>query len=113
MAPKTAQAVHQSRPLIEGKYEVYRAYGQDDALPEHESFDLEIDELGKDRFIMGDPDRVDDEVARYRERLGITHLTFRVQWPGMDQDAVLRSIRLLGEHLLPHFGGRDIAGRRR
>jgi hypothetical protein len=28
---------------------------------------------------------------------------FRLQWPGMDQSRVLRSIRLLGEEVLPHF----------
>ena len=43
-----------------------------------------------------------DEIARYRERLGATAFIFRLQWPGMDQSSVLRSIRLLGEEVLPH-----------
>jgi hypothetical protein len=42
------------------------------------------------------------QITRYRERLGITSLIVRVQWPGMDQTRVLRTIRLLGEQVLPH-----------
>jgi len=30
-----------------------------------------------------------EEIVRYRERLGITALIARVQWPGMDQAAAL------------------------
>jgi hypothetical protein len=36
-----------------------------------------------------------------RELLGITTLIVRVQWPGMDQPTVRRSIRLPGEEVLP------------
>ena len=57
----------------------------------------------RDRFILGDPVRVSEEIARYRERLGVTTMIFRLQWPGMDQERVLRSIRLLGEQVLPQF----------
>lgn len=57
--------------------------------------------LARDRFLLGDPARVREEIARSRERLGITTLIVRVQWPGMAQEAVLRSIRLLGEQVLP------------
>jgi alkanesulfonate monooxygenase SsuD/methylene tetrahydromethanopterin reductase-like flavin-dependent oxidoreductase (luciferase family) len=57
--------------------------------------------LARDRFLLGDPVRVREELARYRERLGVTTLIVRVQWPGMPQAEVLRSIRLLGEQVLP------------
>jgi len=47
--------------------------------------------------------RVAEEIARYRERLGVTTMIFRLQWPGMDNEKVLRSIRLLGTKVLPKF----------
>ena len=59
--------------------------------------------LARDRFIIGDPARVVEEIARCRERLGVTTMIFRVQWPGMDQEKVLRSIRLLGQKVLLKF----------
>jgi hypothetical protein len=33
----------------------------------------------------------------------VTTLIVRVQWPGMEQAKVLRSIRLLGEEVFPHL----------
>ena len=44
-----------------------------------------------------------DEIARYRDTLGVTTLIVRVQWPGMDQARVLRTIRLLGEQVFPRL----------
>ncbi len=103
VAPTMRQAVAEGRPLIEGKYDAYRKWGQDEAMPEDDNWDMGIEELVKDRFIIGDPPRVRDEVAKYRERLGVTHMVFRVQWPGIDHENVLRTIRLLGKDVLPHF----------
>jgi hypothetical protein len=37
----------------------------------------------------------------YHERVGINHFSLVVNWPGMDQWRVLRSIELLGERVLP------------
>jgi len=70
-----------------------------------ESFDASFDQLARDRFLVGDPARIVDEIARYRERLGVTMMIFRLQWPGMDQERVLRSIRLLGQKVLLKFLG--------
>lgn len=44
-----------------------------------------------------------DEIARYRDWLRVTTMTFRLQWPGMEQANVLRSIRLLGEQVFPYL----------
>jgi alkanesulfonate monooxygenase SsuD/methylene tetrahydromethanopterin reductase-like flavin-dependent oxidoreductase (luciferase family) len=102
VAPEAATAFAEARPFLEGKYAAYRSWEQDKALPPGESFSLAFEDLAKERFIIGDPARVRDEIARYRERLGATAFIFRLQWPGMDQSQVLRSIRLLGEEVLPH-----------
>jgi len=39
----------------------------------------------------------------HRQRLGIQEMGFRLHWPGMPHDRVLRAIALLGERVLPHF----------
>jgi alkanesulfonate monooxygenase SsuD/methylene tetrahydromethanopterin reductase-like flavin-dependent oxidoreductase (luciferase family) len=101
VAERTATAVADAQPCLEAKYRAYQRWQQDKALPEGETFDLSFEELARDRFIVGDPARAVDEVERYRERLGVTELSFRVQWPGMPHHLVLRSIRLLGEKVLP------------
>ncbi len=101
VAPDDATALREGAPFIDEKYAAYRQWGQDAALPPDESFSADVRELMRDRFLIGDPSHVRDEIARYRQRLGITTMIFRVQWPGMDQTKVLRTIRLLGEKVLP------------
>src|SRR5207247_2105535 len=96
VAPDAKTALAEARPFLEGKYAAYRAWEQDKALPAGESFAHDFDTLTRDRFLIGDPERVREEIARYQERLGITDLIVRVQWPGMDPARVLRSIRLRG-----------------
>jgi alkanesulfonate monooxygenase SsuD/methylene tetrahydromethanopterin reductase-like flavin-dependent oxidoreductase (luciferase family) len=103
VAPEAATAVTEAQTVLGAKYQAYRRWEQDKALPAGETFDASFDELARDRFIIGDPARVVDEIARYRERLGVTTMIFRLQWPGMDQEKVLRSIRLLGHKVLLKF----------
>ncbi len=103
MAPDGATALAEAAAYIGPKYSAYRSWEQDKALPAGESFDASFGQLARDRFIIGDPARVVDEIARCRERLGVTTMIFRVQWPGMAQEKVLRSIRLLGQKVLLKF----------
>jgi alkanesulfonate monooxygenase SsuD/methylene tetrahydromethanopterin reductase-like flavin-dependent oxidoreductase (luciferase family) len=103
VAPDAATAMNEAAEFLAAKYSAYRRWEQDKALPAGESFDASFAELARDRFILGDPVRVAEEIARYRERLGVTTMIFRVQWPGMDQERVLRTIRLLGHKVLLKF----------
>jgi len=105
VASDVATAVAEAARFVGPKYQAYRRWEQDKALPAGETFDASFDQLARDRFFVGDPARIVDEVARYRERLGITTMIFRLQWPGMDQERVLRSIRLLGQKVLLKFLG--------
>ena len=104
IAPDAATAFAEAQPYLEPKYEAYRGWDQDKALPKGETFDLSFEALARDRFLLGDPARVADELLRYRERLGITAVIVRAQWPGLPQARVLRTIRLLGERVLPRLG---------
>jgi hypothetical protein len=40
---------------------------------------------------------VKEEIAWYRELLGVDHFIMRCRWPGLPQEQVLNSIRRLGE----------------
>ena len=103
VAPDMKTALAEAQPFLEAKYVAYRAWEQDKALPAGESFGHDFETLARERFLVGDPERVREEIARYHARLGITDLIVRVQWPGMDPARVLRSIRLLGDEVLPRL----------
>lgn len=94
-------ATEECRPFLEAKYKAYGAWGQDKALPRGDRFDVAFEELVRDRFIIGDPDDCIREIRRHADLLGANTFIFRVQWPGMEQAKVLRSIGLLAERVLP------------
>jgi alkanesulfonate monooxygenase SsuD/methylene tetrahydromethanopterin reductase-like flavin-dependent oxidoreductase (luciferase family) len=91
----------ESQPFLEGKYAAYASWGQDKALPGEESFSVPYQDLAKDRFLLGSPDDVVSELQRYSEELGVNHMIFRMQWPGMPQEQVLKQIDLLGREVIP------------
>jgi alkanesulfonate monooxygenase SsuD/methylene tetrahydromethanopterin reductase-like flavin-dependent oxidoreductase (luciferase family) len=103
VAPDRKTALQECRPFLEAKYQAYAAWGQDKALPQEDSFDLAFEELVQDRFIIGDPDDCVRELRRYAEALGVNCFIFRIQWPGMEQAKVLRTIALLAEHVMPEL----------
>ena len=72
--------------------------GAEDATPVNQ-----LDALGKDRFIIGDPDRCIQIIRRFVEALGVTHLVFRLFFPGTPHAHILRSLELLGKHVIPAF----------
>lgn len=82
---------------LQYKYAAYASWGQDDILDEKDRFDQPFDEFRADRFIIGDEAWVRGELERYRDTLGVQHFTMRMQWPGLEQKLVLRSIERLGK----------------
>jgi alkanesulfonate monooxygenase SsuD/methylene tetrahydromethanopterin reductase-like flavin-dependent oxidoreductase (luciferase family) len=101
VAPDRQTALAECRPFLEAKYQAYAAWGQDKALPREDGFALAFEELVRDRFIIGAPQDCVRELRRYAEALGVNCFIFRVQWPGMAQAQVLRTIELLAAHVMP------------
>jgi alkanesulfonate monooxygenase SsuD/methylene tetrahydromethanopterin reductase-like flavin-dependent oxidoreductase (luciferase family) len=97
------QAWTEASPFLARKYSVYSAWGQDRAVPADQTFDHPLEELARDRFIVGTPDDMVTEARRFAEELGATTLVLRIQWPGMDRQRVLDQIRLIGESVIPRL----------
>ena len=97
IGPTREQALAECEAALRYKYAAYSSWGLDRQSEGAESFNQPFEEFVKDRFIIGDKAFVCDEVERYRELLGVNHFLMRVQWPGLPQDKVLRTIRTLGE----------------
>lgn len=86
-----ATAHEECREPLEYKYNAYAAWGMEDRPA------ASFADFARDRFIIGDKASVKEEIARYRELLGVDHFIMRVQWPGLPQERALASIRRLGE----------------
>src|SRR5580693_8351801 len=86
-----ATAHEECREPLEFKYSAYAAWGMEDRTSSS------FEDFARDRFIIGDKVSVREEIARYRELLGVDHFIMRCQWPGLPQGQVLSSIQRLGE----------------
>jgi alkanesulfonate monooxygenase SsuD/methylene tetrahydromethanopterin reductase-like flavin-dependent oxidoreductase (luciferase family) len=96
-------ALELAGPYLAAKYKAYASWGQDKALPEGDSFDLDFADLIADRFIIGDPEHCIRAIEKFRRELGINHLLFRMQAPGITREATLDSMRLFAREVMPHF----------
>ena len=103
IAPDRRTALREAQPYVEAAYRAYSLWGQGRGLPVTETFAVPFDTLVQDRFILGDLDDCVGQIRAHEEQLGITHMKFRVHWPGMPHESVMRTIRLLGEQVLPAF----------
>ncbi|MGH8013864.1 MAG: hypothetical protein ACREQ4_15350 [Candidatus Binataceae bacterium] len=104
LAPTREEAIAAARPLLEAKYAAaYAQWGQDKVLPGNESFRVDFDQLARDRFILGNPDDVIDQLERRVERLECSFFCFRVGWPAMENYQQLKVIELMGAQVLPYF----------
>jgi len=88
---RNATAHEECREPLQFKYSAYAAWGM------AHSTDTSFEDFARDRFIIGDKEAVKDEIARYRETLGVDHFIMRCQWPGLPQERTLASIKRLGE----------------
>jgi len=85
-----ATAHEECRKPLEYKYSAYAAWGMEDRTSSS------FEDFARDRFIIGDEASVKDEIARYRELLGVDHFIMRCGWPGLPQEQTLASIKRLG-----------------
>ncbi len=60
-------------------------------------------EYSPDRYFVGSPDSLIEDIERYRVRLGDMYLVFRVQWPGQTHQQAIEQLEFLGGKVLPHF----------
>ena len=102
VAPTRADAIRICKPFLEIKYKVYHQWGQDKAMPEGDNdLGMEFEELIRDRFLIGSPDEVSEQILTLSQDLGVNHFIMSVQWPGMPQSLVLDTMHILAEEVLP------------
>lgn len=87
-------ALAAARGPLETKYGAYARWGHQVGT---------VDALIDNAFIVGDPDTCIEKIQRYVDEIGTRHFLFRVQWPGMDAKASLKTIELLGTRVLPEL----------
>ena len=63
----------------------------------------DLDRIGQDRFIIGNPAECIAIIQRLRERVGVDHLICRLYFPGMPHAHIMRELELLAKEVIPAF----------
>jgi len=95
------EAIEVARPFLDAKYKAYVRWGQSEALPPTDTLRREWEDLREGRFIVGSPETAAEQIRQHRDRLGITHLVLRVQWPGMPHGEAMETLRQLSDAVIP------------
>ncbi len=101
-APTHDEAVRIAGPYMKAMYDAYVDWGQDKKMAADDNdISMAYDELARDRFIVGDPDEVAEEMLRYHAELGVNHIIMSCQGVGMPQTQVLETFDLLAKEVFP------------
>jgi len=102
VAKSRAEAIRLCAPYLAAKYEAYHQWGQDRAMPDDDNdLGADFDDLIRDRFLLGSPDEVAEQMLALNRATGINHLIMSVQWPGMPQSLALDVLHMLAEDVFP------------
>ncbi len=101
VATTRAEAIRRAQPYLEEKYKAYRAWGQDKVMPAGDDFDHGFADLLEDRFLLGSPAEIAEQIVRLNNRLGVNHIVASVHWPGMPNSLALDQLQILAEEVMP------------
>jgi len=57
----------------------------------------------RERFIIGNPEQCIREIEKYRDKIGMDYLMCMMQFPGVDSQKTVESMRLFAKEVMPHF----------
>src|SRR5262249_20796195 len=102
VAKTRQEAGEKTRPRLEQPYRsIYNKWKQNEAMNKPHELSWAFDRLAKNRFILGSPEECIDQIAEYKERLGVAYMLPRFDWtPGLGQEDILASMRLFGERVV-------------
>ena len=101
VAPDRKTAIREAGPFLEASYGVFGRSGLFRTIGGAETGQPDLDELLAGRVVIGSPEEVADELLSLAEATGCNRFLTRIQWLGMDQRIVMRSIDLLADRVLP------------
>ncbi len=101
VAEDRATALREAVPYHSASYQVFDRWGLFAEVVGDPAAARDVPELLAGRVIIGSPEDCAEELVRLARSTGFTRLIARVQWMGMEQRTVCRTIELLAQEVLP------------
>ncbi len=102
VAETRERAVETAEEYLFSKYQQYIEWGQDEAMEDEKDLHRPFEELADDRFLLGTPEEVCEQIERYEAELDADYMLPRLHWPGMDHDVAVECIELIGDEVVPN-----------
>jgi alkanesulfonate monooxygenase SsuD/methylene tetrahydromethanopterin reductase-like flavin-dependent oxidoreductase (luciferase family) len=100
VAKTKAEAIRLCAPYLGAKYAAYHAWRQD--MPDDDrGLGQAFDDLIGDRFLIGSPDEVAEQILGLHRRLRINHLVMSTEWAGMPESLAAETIEMLAKEVFP------------
>jgi alkanesulfonate monooxygenase SsuD/methylene tetrahydromethanopterin reductase-like flavin-dependent oxidoreductase (luciferase family) len=100
VAKTREEAIRLCAPYLGAKYAAYHAWRQE--LPGDDGgLGQEFTSLIGDRFLIGSPDEVAEQILAIRRRLGVNHLVMSTEWAGMPESLAVETIEMIAQELFP------------
>ena len=82
------------------KYKIYDEWGQGKAMPQDDNdLSQDFEDLARDRFLIGSPDEVTEQILALHKRTGANHIVASMQWPGTPLQASMDAMQMLAEEV--------------
>jgi alkanesulfonate monooxygenase SsuD/methylene tetrahydromethanopterin reductase-like flavin-dependent oxidoreductase (luciferase family) len=100
VAKTRAEAIRLCAPYLGAKYQAYHSWRQE--LPADDSgIGQDFESMIGDRFLIGSPDEVAEQILAIRRRLGVNHLVMSTEWAGMPESLAVETIEMIAKELFP------------
>jgi len=100
VARTKADAIRLCAPYLGAKYKAYHEWRQD--MPDDDrGLGQEFEALIGDRFLIGSPDEVAEQMLALHKRLGVNHLVMSTEWAGMPESLATETIEMLAHEVFP------------
>jgi len=102
VAPTREEAYRRAKQPIMNKYKAYHAWDVDRSGPDGTGeLGQPFEDLIKDRFFIGSPDDVAEQIVRFHKRVGMNHVVISMHWPGLDVGYSTEAMELFAEEVIP------------
>ncbi len=102
VAPTREEAYRIAKEPIMTKYKAYHAWGLGRSRPDAEDeLGQPFEELLKDRFFIGSPDDVAEQMIKFSKRVGMNHVVMSMHWPGLEISRSMETMQIIAEEVFP------------
>ena len=100
VAKTKEEAIRLCAPYLGAKYAAYHAWGQE--MPDGDKgIGQGFLDLIEDRFLIGSPDEVAEQIIAINRRLGVNHLVMSTEWAGMPESLAAETMEMIAKDVFP------------